>query len=832
MLDAALLLDFILVALATAPVIGMQIPGYRIIRKINQGGMSTVYLAIQVSVGREVALKVMSPIFNADPVFSQRFQREANIVGQLSHPNIVSIYDIGCHRNLNYIAMDYLPGGSVHDKIREGLSTGEVLRIIKEVARALDAAHSKGYIHRDIKPENILFRDDGTAVLSDFGVAKVISAAAKVTNAGTVVGTPHYMSPEQSRGMPLDGRSDIYSLGIVFYEMLTGTVPFQAEEAVAIAIKHLTSPVPTLPGQHAIFQNILKKFLAKSPKDRFQSGEEIIAAIEAMEQTLAGFPNRRTPLTDPTDMNVMTLLRALLITSYAALLLRLGDFTSKISSWRWTPHKGFYLHPKTKVTEIRTEVDSIEARQETVISTRIQKAAHYEEIAARRLGLITRAFMFLFVVGVIWSAISVGLVRYKVPTEKFLPDTMHGFIISTAEVVTGYANRAIGRANNRAMAPANDVAVVAPIIVEKPTKELETLIVDRQEPETVVFTPSGDQKLLEDQISEGGISDTPAKPKKIPTYALTITTEPGDARVRILNIRDKYRPGMSLQAGRYSIEVSAPGFLTTKEWQRISDEDVNLHYQLKRDYKTGDVIIDALQVGSNGPEMIVVPSGQFIMGKQGEASASPIREVTIAKAIAVSKYEITFAQYDKFAELTQRPLPDDKKWGRGSRPVINVSWQDASEFAEWLSQQSGHVYRLPTEAEWEYFARAGTTTDNWWGDGNPDQRANCKRGCDSEYAGVFSSKSAPVGSFPANPFLLHDTAGNVAEWVADCFQNHYSGAPNDGSAITEANCSQRVVRGGAMNDSYRSLYSYARENAAANSRYDTIGFRLVRELAP
>lgn len=172
----------------------MQIPGYRIIRKINQGGMSTVYLAIQLSVGREVALKVMSPALNADPVFSERFQREANIVGQLSHPNIVSIYDIGRYKNLNYIAMDYLPGGSIHDKMTTGLSTQESLRITKEIALALDHAHDKGYIHRDIKPENILFRENDAAVLSDFGVAKTVSTASRMTNAGTVVGTPHYLS--------------------------------------------------------------------------------------------------------------------------------------------------------------------------------------------------------------------------------------------------------------------------------------------------------------------------------------------------------------------------------------------------------------------------------------------------------------------------------------------------------------------------------------------------------------------------------------------------------------------------------------------------------------
>lgn len=811
----------------------MQIPGYRIIRKINQGGMSTVYLAIQVSVGREVALKVMSPVFNADPVFSERFQREANIVGQLSHPNIVSIYDIGCYKNLNYIAMDYLPGGSVHDKMRNGLSTAEVLTITREVARALDVAHDKGYVHRDIKPENILFRQDGTAVLSDFGVAKVVSAATRVTNAGTVVGTPHYMSPEQSRGLPIDGRSDIYSLGIVFYEMLTGVVPFQAEEAVAIAIKHLTAPIPTLPGQHSIFQNLLKKLLAKSPKDRYQSGAELVDALENIEQTLSGHPNRRTPFTDPSEMNVMTLLRALIITSYAAIRLRLSDLFSNLSSWRWTPKRGFYLHPKIKVTEVRTEVDSFEDQRETVISTRIQKAAHYEEIATKRLGFVTRGFMLVFVLSVIWSAICVGFVRYNVPSDKFLPNFAHQLIISTAYVVEDYANNAIGRDSQRPPSMVSDqqAASITPPPIPTPTVSTqEPQLTPNQTSNRSITTPN---RQTENNETATEVEDKTVEPKPefvIPTYALTVNVEPNDARIRILNIRERYSDGMPLKSGRYSIEVSKPGFHPIREWQRIRNGDLELNYQLKPDYKTGDVIIDALTDGSNGPEMVVIPGGVFTMGKQGVANASPVREVTISNPIAVSKYETTFAQFQKFVDDQSRPNPDDNKWGRGSRPIINVSWQDAVDFSRWMSAQTGFTYRLPTEAEWEFFARANTTSDYWWGDKDPKDLANCKRGCDSQYAGTFSSKSSPVGSFPQNPFGLHDISGNVAEWTADCFQNHYSGAPIDGSAVTLDDCQRGVIRGGAMNNNSKDLYSYSREGINKTTKRRNIGFRLVREI--
>ena len=147
----------------------MQIPGYTIFKKINAGGMATVFVATQHSVGRTVALKIMKPAFDKDPEFHQRFQREATIIGQLSHPNIIPIYDIGRHEDLNYIAMDYLPNGSVHDRMSTGLSGEEVMRITREIAGALDHAHEKGYIHRDIKPENILLDNKLNAKLCDFG---------------------------------------------------------------------------------------------------------------------------------------------------------------------------------------------------------------------------------------------------------------------------------------------------------------------------------------------------------------------------------------------------------------------------------------------------------------------------------------------------------------------------------------------------------------------------------------------------------------------------------------------------------------------------------------
>jgi len=258
----------------------MELPGYQIEREIGRGGMARVYLAVQKKFGRLVALKVMSADYSKDPNFRKRFVRESRINAQLSHPNIVQVYDVGLHENYLYLVMEYLRGADLNDKLKRGLHIQDLIRVVRDISRALDFAHEKGYIHRDIKPENILFREDGSAVLTDFGIAKVVDSGANLTRHGTVVGTPQYMSPEQAAGRKLDGRSDIYSLGVVFYRMLTGDVPFKADSAVAIGIKHLQEPVPKLPTHLSVFQGVVDRFLDKDVDARFQSGEEINDALD------------------------------------------------------------------------------------------------------------------------------------------------------------------------------------------------------------------------------------------------------------------------------------------------------------------------------------------------------------------------------------------------------------------------------------------------------------------------------------------------------------------------------------------------------------------------
>jgi len=265
----------------------IEIPGYKILRQLGRGGMATVYLAMQESVQREVALKVMSPTLLADPDFGERFLREARIAAKLHHHHVVAIHDVSRSGDYNYIAMEYIGGEPLLPMDGTPRDPPFALKVVREIATALHYAHSKGFVHRDVKPDNILLREDGSSALADFGIARASDSSTHVTRTGTVIGTPHYMSPEQARGRTLDGRADLYSLGIVLYELLVGRVPFHAEDSLAVGIMHITQPIPMLPEHLGAMQPMLSRMLAKQPEDRFQNGQVLADAIEQLEFQIA-----------------------------------------------------------------------------------------------------------------------------------------------------------------------------------------------------------------------------------------------------------------------------------------------------------------------------------------------------------------------------------------------------------------------------------------------------------------------------------------------------------------------------------------------------------------
>ena len=266
--------------------IGKSLGKYQIVEEIGRGGMATVYKAWDTAHQRYVALKVLPPYFQHDTEFLKRFHREARAAAKLDHPNIVRVYEAGEVDGINYIAMEYIAEGSLQDRLTgEPLDPATAIDIAVQIASALAYAHARDIVHRDVKPSNVLLTGDGRALLADFGIARA-SEHSWITRTGTLIGTPEYMSPEQAEGKAVDHRSDLYSLGIVLYQMLTGRVPFAGDTPLAVLHKQVyeAPPPPRAlnPEIPAGVEKALFRALAKRPKDRYQSAGEMAAALQAV----------------------------------------------------------------------------------------------------------------------------------------------------------------------------------------------------------------------------------------------------------------------------------------------------------------------------------------------------------------------------------------------------------------------------------------------------------------------------------------------------------------------------------------------------------------------
>lgn len=325
---------------------------------------------------------------------------------------------------------------------------------------------------------------------------------------------------------------------------------------------------------------------------------------------------------------------------------------------------------------------------------------------------------------------------------------------------------------------------------------------------------------------------------------LKIVTEPGDAKIYINSKRKGNSPAekdqtfaIQLAEGEYKIEAIKPGGRLEELYGIKSEvfvaEDSVQTITLKLEKRPSQVFQEQFKAqygeGAPEPEMVAIPGGHFRMGcvsgKGCDSGEGPVHSVTL-KPFYLAKTEVTFTQYDAcVASGGCAHLPEDEGWGSGERPVINVNWDDAQKYIQWLNQRTGKHYRLPTEAEWEYAARAGSETQYSWGDKIGHNQANCD-GCGSQWD---NKQTAPVGKFPANAFGLQDLHGNVREWTQDCWNYNYNGAPMDGSAWEQGDCSQRVFRGGSWAHFAVYLRSAYRWSNSRESRYYFMGFRLASD---
>ncbi len=278
---------------------GRQFGHYQIVAPLGEGGMAAVYKAYQPAMERHVAIKVLPRHMSSSDEFVARFRREAKMLAKLQHPHILSVFDYGEEDGYPYIVMPFVQSGTLSEALsKHHLTFAEINTIISQIGGALGYAHTHGMIHRDVKPSNVLIDESGNSLLTDFGLARMTETSVKITTSGAVMGTPAYMSPEQGTGENLDHRSDIYSLGVILYEMLTGRVPYTAETPIAVVIKHIQDPLPSArkinPDVPESVELVLMKALTKNPDDRYQNADDFVHALQAAISDMAEDANALT----------------------------------------------------------------------------------------------------------------------------------------------------------------------------------------------------------------------------------------------------------------------------------------------------------------------------------------------------------------------------------------------------------------------------------------------------------------------------------------------------------------------------------------------------------
>lgn len=821
----------------------IQIPGYLIKREIGAGGMATVHLAVQTSLEREVALKVMNPAMVSDPTFSRRFMQEARTLASLAHPNIVAVYDVGItDEKLHYFSMQHLPHGDFLHRIRDGIGEREVLRIIAGVGRALGYAHQRGFVHRDVAPGNVLFDVNGSPVLTDFGIARAVSKTSRITNAGVSVGTSHYMSPEQARGGDVDGRSDLYSLGAVTFEALTGHAPYEGDDGFAIAYAHVFEPIPRLPQQLQHWQALIDRAMAKDPAQRFQNADEFLAALAEVEQTLA-------PAGDATQV--------LSLAAVQQATLNMSAPTQAMPR-PVVPDATRVMSTPAAQGDIGRELQQLREQAKAAPAALMPPPAPTAGASAAR-----RAGIGFAVVGILaaLALIGYGLWRGRAP-EPLPPLPTRPAAVAPSQPhavdVAPEAPADSGVAPMDADPTALELLGIAePTVDEQLQHALETTVVDpvaellrlaRNDIAGKRLTlPAGRNatdryrlvlKLDRDNaLASAGLVETAKalmvvaeeqfKAGKIDDYFATAA--------RAVEIAAEHdREGAvrkSVEARRKQLVDAAlkEGDAAFERWE---GKAAAAAYQraLHLDPKNAAAMRGAKQAASVGQ-----PGFVFADRMGGGSGPELMIQRVGGKRLAVARNETTVGEFSKFwsgggsKTLAARPSCRDREsifrssktrtWQspgftqQASHPVVCVAWRDVEAYAAWLSKQTGKRYRAMTAAEWTTLAaqtadarqcRANVADRRY----NAEHRERDALACDDGYLGT-----APVRHYDA-PGGLYDMAGNVREWVSDC-----------GSS-----CSSRVAMGSAWLSTSDKLDPKQRDGFDADTGFNTIGFRVVRDI--
>ncbi len=837
----------------------IQVPGYLIKREIGAGGMATVYSAVQTSLEREVALKVMNPAMVSDPTFSRRFMQEARTLASLAHPNIVAVYDVGItDEKLHYFSMQHLPHGDFLHRIREGIGEREVLRVVVGVARALGFAHQRGFVHRDVAPGNVLFDFNNNPVLTDFGIARAVSKTSRITNAGVSVGTSHYMSPEQARGGDVDGRSDLYSLGAVIYEALTGHAPYDGDDGFAIAYAHVFEPVPRLPQHLQHWQLLIDRAMSKDPAQRFQNAEEFTLGLGEVEKLLK-------PQTDPNKAQ-----------SSDATVNMAAPSSAQIAAAQFAavqPHATMTIGEDSIADELKV----LRERAKAGLGTTGERALAPTPPARRAMPWAWLAGGLLLAIVVGAAVFGVGKLLNSTTAPVVDPETppMPMIAADPPRVEITPSEPALSEPAPTEPMPTEPTPTDPAVAALDEPSALELLGIDAPDIDenlrlaiaTTVVDPVAElTRLGRLDLAQKRLTLPPGR-NATDRFRLLLRIDRNNAAAKA-GLLDTAKALLAIAdadfaAGRHDAYFTAAA--RAVEVAGLHDVTGELKAQILAKHtqladiaiKEGDSAIArwdgatarkayeralshlpdhaAAQRGLKLAAVVGKP-GYVFSDKRGSFTGPELMIAQVAgMPLAVARNETTVAEFQRFwsgggaQSRAARPACRDREsifrssksrtWQApgfsqdANHPVVCVAYADVEAYAVWLSKQTGSRYRALTAAEWTALAaqtadanrcRANVADATF----NTEFRDRQALACSDGFA-----HTAPARRFDA-PGGLYDLAGNVREWVSDC----------------GGSCSSRVAMGSAWLSVNGKLDAKQRDNFDADTGFNTIGFRVVREI--
>ncbi len=774
----------------------VNISGLKIISKIGEGGMSVVYLAEQVSLRREVAVKVIRMEIANNDLDVQRFKNEAKTIAQLDHPNIINIYNIGqTAKGEVFFTMPYLNHGDFSNYLLE--DEQEFIVLLQSVCDGLSFAHDRGVVHRDIKPENLLFDKFGNVCIADFGIA-ITKDGNRMTKEHQVVGSAQYMSPEQARSLTVDVHSDIYSLGIVIYERLTGQVPFDGEDSISVLVNHVSSPPPPLPAKMRHWQNVIDKCLAKSPKHRFQSMVELKIELSKVPVNSLQRTNRSIKslffrsdgqlkkwLLPSIAFSLCVILTSIAYTIYNKNTLGNSNTAQVVeNSIKTQPIKPITAKSKSLAAGADKNKESSDASAQMISEQEKTNNDINHQVNDSSIDETKQELSFEQLPQLTATNIQENMTQSIDQTELLLSKAIRNI------------------ANYQLLKPANNNAT---------EQFLQVLALKPGSAEAIKGLQSVGQEyyyLIDSSLKK---SDFQTAFKHINSLL--------EFQQKSMNINDKFPvQKQSIIESVAKIDVSQESFSIERINQLIEiitvlepESDLLAIYQKQ--------ISDKL-----GPQM-----GDVMVDNEG------INTVVISDKLAVSTTEVTLASYERFAKATNRKAAkcrhngggvnnffNNKTWNNPyfkqqyNHPVSCITIEDATAFTNWLSDQTQLSYRLLTQNEFLELSSADKTPFKACESANvAGAEADKLRNKEDKFACNDQYKfTAPVSIFVANELGLFDIYGNVSEWVA----------------CEQAPCPAPVAMGSSWLHGKKSNVSTKQETLKQGAAFSYIGFRLARDL--